>query len=62
MALLHESVDQKKFDTRIAQRNIERGILRPEELDQFVKTIPDDSENATTISLDTLMADESGAN
>ena len=62
MALLHESVDQKKFDTRISQRNIERSLLRPEELDQFVKSLPDDSENATFVSLETLAADESGSN
>jgi len=62
MSLLHEAVDQKKFDSRITQRNMERGILRPEEFDKFVKSLPDDAEKATSISLDTLMADESSSN
>ncbi len=60
MALLHEAVDEKKFDTRVAQRNIERGLLKPEDLKSFVEKLPDDAESATYVSIESLSGDQNG--
>lgn len=43
MALLHESIAGKKFDTRMIERNTQRGQLSPAELEKFLKDLPDDS-------------------
>ncbi len=61
MSLLHEAVEQKKFDSRVSQRNIERGNLRQEDLDQFVKGLPDDSADAMYVSIDSLVDDDSSS-
>jgi hypothetical protein len=60
MALLHEAVDEKKFDSRVAQRNIERGLLKPEELKKHVESLPDDASHAVQVDLDNLLADDVG--
>ncbi len=57
MALLHESVDYKKMDVRLVERNIARGVLSREELNQALETLPDDSENADFVQVDALMGD-----
>jgi hypothetical protein len=64
MALLHESVDFKKMDVRLIERNIARGVLSKEELDRALKNLPDDAENGEWVSLDLLshQADESELN
>ncbi len=61
MSLLHEAVEQKKFDSRVLQRNIERGNLRQEDLDQFVKGLPDDAADAMYVSIDSLVDDDSSS-
>ena len=57
MTLLQEATEQKKYDSRLVERSIQRNTLRQEELDQFVKNLPDDAENATFVNLDALMED-----
>jgi hypothetical protein len=57
MTLLHEAVDQKKFDVRVAERNIQRGLLRPEDLERSLKDLPDDAANADYISIESLAED-----
>jgi hypothetical protein len=54
MALLHESVDSKKLDVRMVERNIARGVIKADDLKQSLKTLPDDAENAEWVSLETL--------
>jgi len=54
MALLNESVNFKKFDTRMVERNIARGVLAPHELSEVLGGLPDDSENAEWISVEEL--------
>lgn len=60
MALLHDSVAFKKFDTRMVERNMARGVIRSEDYSAIVKALPDDAENADWISIDSLMEDLSG--
>lgn len=59
MSLLHEAVEQKKYDSRVSQRNLERGILKTEDLEGFVKNLPDDAENAEYVSIESLANDNS---
>jgi hypothetical protein len=61
MSLLHESVDSKKLDVRMVERNTARGVIKADDLDKSLKSLPDDADNAEWISLETLTdeADES---
>jgi tellurite resistance protein len=62
MALLHEAVEKKKMDVRMVERNVGRGVITQAEVDQAVKALPDDAENAIWVAVDSLMDDEgSGA-
>jgi hypothetical protein len=54
MALLHESTAEKKFDTRMIERNLQRGRLQASDLDQFLKTLPDDAENLNVVTEEDL--------
>lgn len=57
MTLLHEAVDFKKLDTRVVERNVDRGVLNPKELEKSLKDLPDDSENAEYISIEALASE-----
>jgi hypothetical protein len=60
MALLHEAVEKKKMDTRMVERNVNRGVISQADVDQAVKALPDDSENALWVAIDTLVDDGEG--
>ncbi len=60
MALLHESVNFKKFDTRMVERNVARGVLTSQELTEVVKNLPDDAENAEYVNTEILADDVTG--
>lgn len=57
MTLLHEAVEQKKYDVRLVERNMARNSVTQAEVDQYVKGLPDDSQNALYVSVDSLMED-----
>ena len=57
MVLLSDAVQFKKFDTRLVERSISRGVLSSSELEAALKQLPDDAENATWISVDTFTQD-----
>jgi hypothetical protein len=57
MALLHDSVNSKKYDVRLVERNIARGLISAKEFEEAIKNLPDDSENAEYISIETLEND-----
>jgi len=57
MALLHESVDFKKLDVRLIERNVNRGVITQEELRKAQESLPDDSENAEWIDIHALAED-----
>ena len=61
MTLLHKAVDSKKFDTRVVERNIQKGFIRPEDHHKVVAELPDDSANAEWCNVETLMNDNSGS-
>lgn len=64
MALLNDSVNSKKYDVRLIERNVARGLISAKEVDDAIKNLPDDSENAEWISIESLEneADLSGSN
>ncbi|HUP56291.1 MAG TPA: hypothetical protein VM598_02485 [Bdellovibrionota bacterium] len=59
MALLHEAVDEKKFDVRVVERNITKGVVSAEDAQKAADKLPDDSENAQYVSVEALLRDES---
>ena len=54
MTLLHEAVDTKKLDVRTIERNLARGVVSAAEVDQSIKQLPDDAENAEYVSIQSL--------
>jgi len=60
MTLLNESVDSKKFDVRIVERNVDRGVIRPEDVKKAVEALQDDSANAEWVSIEALAESEDG--
>lgn len=55
MSLLHDAVQDKKFDTRVIEKNLSRSLVRQEEYDKFLKSLPDDADLADRISMDELL-------
>lgn len=50
MPLLHDSTNEKKFDVRMVERNVTRGQVTQDEIDRVLKSLPDDSANAITVT------------
>lgn len=59
MTLLHESVETKKLDTRMIERNVARGVISQDDVEKALKKLPDDAANADWISIETLADDQS---
>jgi hypothetical protein len=59
MTLLNDAVEQKKFDTRMVERNVARQVLSQDEVEKNLKKLPDDSENAEYTSIESLANDTS---
>jgi len=57
MALLIDSVEFKKLDVRLVERNIARGVLTTDDLNKALATLPDDEENAEWVNVDSLTLD-----
>jgi hypothetical protein len=54
MSLLHEAIDQKKFDVRMLEKNLVRNVVSEKEVKSFIDQLPDDAENAALTHLDEL--------
>jgi hypothetical protein len=59
MTLLNDAVENKKFDTRMVERNVARQVLTQDEVEKVLKKLPDDSENAEYVSIESLANDTS---
>lgn len=57
MPLLHEAVEAKKMDVRLVERNVTRGVITSEDVEKNLKKLPDDADNADSISIESLMND-----
>ena len=54
MSLLHEAVEIKKLDTRVVERNVDRGVIQNKEVEKALKELPDDSGNAEYVNVEEL--------
>jgi hypothetical protein len=52
MSLLHEAILDKKFDTRMLEKNLVRNVVTDKEVKAKLESLPDDGENAIYINLD----------
>ena len=59
MVLLHDAVNAKKLDVRLVERNVNRGSVTNDELNKSVSSLPDDSENADYVAIDSFKDDDS---
>ena len=57
MTLLHEAVEQKKFDVRMVERNVSRGIVQATDVQKHVVGLQDDADAAQYISIESLKDD-----
>ena len=57
MALLHDSVDSKKMDVRLVERNVARGVITQDQVNKALAQLPDDSENAEWVEIESLTED-----
>ncbi len=54
MSLLHESIQNKKFDVRMLEKNLVRGVVSDAEAKAVIQSLPDDAENAAYASLEEI--------
>lgn len=54
MALLQESLQEKKFDTRLIDRHLTRGVVAEKDYQAAIQSLPDDSEAADYVSIEVL--------
>ncbi len=54
MVLLSDAVRFKKFDNRLVERSLAKGVLSSGELEVALEQLPDDAENAIWVSLESF--------
>jgi hypothetical protein len=54
MSLLHESIQEKKFDVRMLDKNLVRNVISDKDLKTHLEQLPDDSENASYLNIEEL--------
>ena len=59
MTLLKDAMEAKKFDSRIQERSLQKGLLKAEELKKQTDLLPDDADNAEYVSIETIANDPS---
>jgi hypothetical protein len=52
--LLKNAVEQKKFDVRLIEKNVTRGVISQEETEKYLKQLPDDAHNVDIVELDSI--------
>jgi hypothetical protein len=55
MTLLKDATENKKFDTRVMERNIQKNFIKSEDVEKLTQQLPDDSENAEYMSVDAII-------
>jgi polyhydroxyalkanoate synthesis regulator phasin len=58
MILLDEAIEAKKYDTRVIETNLGRGVISQAEAKTFVSELPDDSANAEWVTLEKIAQHE----
>jgi hypothetical protein len=54
MTLLHEAVEAKKFDVRVIERNVARGVIADADAKKVVQSLPDDAEAGEWVSIESI--------
>lgn len=54
MKLLSESTREKLFDTRVIEKNLNRGRVTDSEIEKHLKGLPDDDSNCETVNMKEL--------
>ena len=54
MSLLHEAIDEKKFDVRMLEKNLVRNVVTEKDAKAVLDRLPDDAENAAFTNIDEL--------
>lgn len=54
MTLLHNAIEAKKFDSRVMERNLQRGLVKTDEVQASVVALQDDAEFAEYVSIDAI--------
>lgn len=62
MTLLVDASRAKRFDVRVLETNLQRGIIKSDDLEKELQGLPDDSENAGWTDIDVLAADNTDSN
>jgi hypothetical protein len=62
MKLLKEATEEKKFDIRVVEKNITRGLTRADEYQKFLKELPDEAANAEWVNVEELHNQEESGN
>lgn len=62
MPLLKNASREKEFDVRVREKNVLRGVVSQEQIDKYLKNLPDDSTNADWVNLVELETNHSDRN
>jgi hypothetical protein len=54
MTLLNDALQEKKFDVRVVEKNLARGVVQDDEVQKLTKQLPDDAANASWVNLEEL--------
>jgi hypothetical protein len=54
MSLLHDSIQEKKFDVRMLDKNLVRNVITDKDLKTHLEQLPDDSANADFLNIEEL--------
>jgi hypothetical protein len=54
MTLLHEAVEAKKFDVRVIERNVARGVISAADAKKVADSLPDDAEAGEWVSIESI--------
>ncbi len=57
MTLLHDAVEAKKFDVRVVERQLDRGVVQQKDREKFLKELPDDAANAEYVSIEAIASE-----
>ena len=54
MSLLHDAIQEKKFDVRMLDKNLVRNVVNDKDVKAHLEQLPDDAHNADYSSIEEL--------
>jgi hypothetical protein len=49
---LHQALQEKRFDVRLTERNLQSGVIQAQDLEKMRKDLPDLSSNTENLNLE----------